>query len=237
MEKDLKVRKVKKLTGRYGKIQKIVEKELSCNAHDMDHTMRVYELALNLAKDEKGVDLDILKISALLHDIARVKEDVDKTGKICHAKESAKMSEEILLKLGYNKDKVDKIKSCILGHRYKTGYRPDTIEGKILFDSDKIDSLGAISIVRSVMWIQRNSASMFPKMDFKKYVKSNLFGGVEGGRIKDSSKHCLYYEHEIKTKKIPSMMFTKSGKKIARKRLKFNEIFLERLNKEVDGLL
>ncbi len=66
------------------KNKKLVEKELSCSAHSMDHVVRVYNLSLHLAENE-NVDLDVLKASALLHDIARVKEDNDHTGKIDHA--------------------------------------------------------------------------------------------------------------------------------------------------------
>lgn len=233
----MKIWKKKKLAGKYGKIQEIVERELSCSAHNMDHTMRVYNMALNIAKKEKSVDLDVLKCAVLLHDIARVKEDDDKTGNICHAQESAKMCVPILKKIGHGKERIEKIAHCILTHRYKTDNKPESIEAKILFDADKLDSLGAIMIMRAGAWIQRNGASIFPAMEYKKYVKANLVGGKENGRIKDSSKHSLYYEYEIKNKKLPGLMFTKTGKEIAKQRLKFNKIFLDRLMKEAEGIL
>ena len=53
----------------------------------------------------------------------------------------------------------------------------------------------------------------------------------------DNSKHCIFYEHEIKNKKLPALMYTKTGKKIAKERLKFLDMFLERLNKEAEGKL
>jgi len=61
----------------FDKIKKIVEKELECSAHNMDHIMRVYNLAMHIAKDDSGIDHNVLKASVLLHDIARVKEDSD----------------------------------------------------------------------------------------------------------------------------------------------------------------
>ncbi|MFZ2193014.1 MAG: HD domain-containing protein [Candidatus Moraniibacteriota bacterium] len=226
-----------KLRGKYQKIMGFVEKELYCSAHDLDHVMRVYNMALRIAKDEKNVDLDVLKSATLLHDIARVKEDNDKSGKTCHAMESANMSEKILISLNYPKDKIEKIKKCILSHRYKTESRAQTIEEKILFDADKLDSLGAIVIMRAGMWLGRNNANIFPKMTLEKYIKENLVGGKINGRIKDASKHCIYYEHEIKNKKLPGAMHTKSGKKIAKERLKFLDKFLDRLKKEAEGIL
>lgn len=224
-----------RLRGKYEKLKRIAEKELSCSAHGMDHVMRVYATALRIAKSENKVDLDVLKAATLLHDIARAKEDDDATGDVCHAEESAKMSGKILKNFGYSSERIEKIKHCIVSHRYKTNCRPQTIEAKILFDADKLDALGAIMIMRAGMWIGRNNASIFPKMKLRDYVKTNLVGGKINGRIKDSSQHCLYYEFEIKNKKIPSLMFTGAGKKIAKERLDFNYLFLERLKKEAQG--
>lgn len=60
-------------------------------SHAFDHTQRVYNLALHLAKSEK-VDLDIIKAATLLHDIARLKQDNKECG--CHAEEGGKMAEK-----------------------------------------------------------------------------------------------------------------------------------------------
>lgn len=79
---------------KYQKIKALVEKELSCSAHDIEHIMRVYNRCLHLAKDESNIDLDILKTSALLHDIARAKEDEDDSGNIDHAILEAEMAEK-----------------------------------------------------------------------------------------------------------------------------------------------
>lgn len=233
----MKIWKRKKLTGKYGKIQEEVERELACSAHDMDHVMRVYNMALKIASEEKGVDLDVLKAAVLLHDIARVKEDDDKSGKICHAEESAKMCVPILRKLKYSEDKINKIVHCILAHRFKNHHKPETIEAKILFDSDKLDSLGAIVMVRAGMWMGRNKCSIFPTMSLEKYAKENLMDGKLTGRIKDPSLHNIFYEHEIKNKKLPFVMNTKAGKKIALARLKFVDTFMDRLQKEAEGIL
>ncbi len=80
---------------------------------------RVYNLCLLLAKDEKDVDLEVLIPSALLHDIARVEESNDKTGKIDHAILGSIIAEDILKYLEYEEDKIEKIKHCILTHRFR----------------------------------------------------------------------------------------------------------------------
>jgi len=219
------------------KIRKIAKKELACSAHDMEHVMRVYNMAMKIAKTEKNVDYEILKAAVLLHDIARSKEDDDRTGKICHAKESAKMSKSILEKLGFSEGKIKKIQHCILAHRFKTNIKPEGVEAKILFDSDKLDSLGAMVIIRAGMWMGRHNCSIFPKMSLREYAKFNLVGGKLNGRIKNASLHNIFYEHEIKDKKLPGAMHTKTARKIAEERLKFTTDFLIRLKKEAKGIL
>lgn len=217
------------------KLKKEAKRELSCSAHDMEHVMRVFKTSLKIAEKEKGVNPDILMASVLLHDIARVKEDNDKSGKICHARESAKMAENILRQMGFSAGEIKKVQHCIRSHRFKSGIKPKSIEAKILFDADKLDSLGAIMIMRAGAWLARNSASIFPKMELQEYVKSNLVGGRSDGRIKDNSKHSFFYELELKNKKIPSAMYTRIGKEMAKKRLEFNESFWEQLKKENEG--
>jgi uncharacterized protein len=62
---------------RYYQLKMIAEREIvgASPAHDINHVMRVYNLCLELANYEPNVDLDILRTAALLHDIARTKED------------------------------------------------------------------------------------------------------------------------------------------------------------------
>ena len=116
---------------KFHKIKEAVEKELSCSAHNMDHVMRVYNLSLHLAENE-DVDLDVLKASALLHDIARVKEDNDHTGKTDHAILSSEMAVPILKELDFSDEQIKHIQDCIISHRYRTGNEPKTKEAQIL---------------------------------------------------------------------------------------------------------
>lgn len=212
------------------KIKRIVKEELSCSAHDFDHTQRVYNTCLKIAEN-KEVDLEVIKFSALLHDIARVEEDNDPTGKIDHAVLGAQKAEEILKDFNFEPDKIKKIKSCILSHRYKNDYEPNSEEAKILFDADKLDVLGAIGVARSFVWVGRNNANIYREVDIDDYKKNNL----EEGRIKDSTKHSPQIEFEIKIKHLKERMYTEEGKKMAKKRLEFFKDFLSRLEKEVKG--
>ena len=126
------------------RIRRVVETELSCSAHDMEHVNRVYRTCLKIAKGEDDVNLDVLKAAALLHDIARVKEDKDDSGNIDHAQLGAEMAVDILRELRFDEDDVIQIKHCIAAHRFRTMMEPSSKEARILFDADKLDVLGAI---------------------------------------------------------------------------------------------
>ena len=161
------------------KIKEIVEKELSCSAHNMDHVIRVYNRCLVIAENE-DVDLEVVRVAALLHDIARIKEDDDSTGETNHAVLGAEMSESILRELGFPEEKIKHIQDCILSHRYRTGDKPKTKEAEILFDADKLDVLGAVGIARAFVWVGRNNAHIYRKVDINEYIEENLEGGISG---------------------------------------------------------
>ena len=216
-------------------IKETVEKELSCSAHNMDHVMRVYHLCMHLAKDET-LDMEVLQAAALLHDIARVREDNDHTGKTDHALLSAEMAEPILKNLGFSDQKIKHVQDCIVSHRYRTGNTPKTIEAGILFDADKIDVLGAIGVARVFVWVGRNKANIYKKVNIDEYIKENLNGRING-RINDKTKHSPQIEYETKVKFILDKLHTKKGKEYGKERLEYFKNFLDRLEKEVKGEL
>ena len=222
---------------KYQKIKKIAEGNLKgCDAgHDINHALRVYDLCLKLARGIKDVDLEILQLAVLLHDIGGLKELKDKTGKVCHARKSAKMAQKILKNLKYPQEKIDKVIHCILAHRHRTGVKPETKEAKILFDADKLDALGALGVARAYIWIGKNNAKIYSNMPLEKYIRENIVGGKLNGRIKDKSKHNPFFEFELKLKRLPKRLYTLKAKKIARERLSYMTSFFDRLKKEVAG--
>ncbi len=215
-------------------IQKIVSDELSCCAHNFEHVMRVYNLSIYLAKGEK-IDMEVLKISALLHDIARRKEDNDKTGDIDHAILGAEMAENILKKINYSQDKINSVKHCVTTHRFRTGNKPKTKEAMILFDADKLDVLGAIGIARCYMFAGQQKQAIFSETPIDEYIKNNLFNGEINGRIKDNSKHASNIEFQIKLQYIPNKLYTSKAKIIGKEKVKYMKTFFNQLEKEIKG--
>lgn len=116
-------------------------------AHDLEHALRVREwgklLAEEEAEAEAAVDVTVIELAALLHDIGR-SGAVEKT----HAESSAGLAVNILHKAGYSEDIVLKVRDAILAHSREAGHEPNTLEAKILYDADKLDFVGAIGLGR-----------------------------------------------------------------------------------------
>ncbi|MBZ9689145.1 HD domain-containing protein [Clostridium estertheticum] len=218
---------------KHKRIIEIVQDKLTCSAHNLDHVFRVYNLCLLLSKHEKDVDLEVLIPSALLHDIARVEESEDKTGEIDHAILGCKIAEDILRKLEYEEEQIKKIKHCIMTHRFRTGNEPNTIEAKILFDSDKLDVIGACGIARTFMLSGQFGQRLTVNESLDNYLNANT---VENGRIKDVSKHTPFIEYEVKFKKIPDKLYTKKAREIGKIRLEFMKEYFNRLKLEIQGI-
>ena len=222
---------------RYKPLIDSVKQELSVAAHDMEHIIRVYRQCLHLAKFEDNVDIHILKTAAILHDIARAREDNDPSRTIDHASLGAKMSKEILRHLDYSENQINQITHCIRSHRFRESESPMTIEAKILFDADKLDVLGPVGIARSFMISGAFHQSMYLDTNLDEYIKENLLNGKPDGRIIDVSKHSPNLEFENKFRKIPGRLYTQKGREIGRKRLDYMERFFEDLKKQIDGHL
>lgn len=192
-------------------------------SHDWDHTQRVYNLCLRIGKTEKA-DTEILEIAALLHDIGRGHQDECK-GAVCHAEKGAELARKLLSEAGMQKEKIDRIIHCIEAHRFRGKKIPETIEAKILFDADKLDSIGAVGIGRDFLFAGEIGAKLHNKnVDIKKtkpYTKEDT----------------AYREYLVKLRKVKDRMLTKVGKRLARGRHKFMVEFFDRMNKEMDGIL
>jgi uncharacterized protein len=139
-------------TQQWETILRLVRKEMktALNSHGWDHVKRVYDCCLKLGKKEKG-DLVILRLAALLHDIGRREEHASK-GKICHARVGAQKAEMILSQFGVPEETKQEVLHCIRSHRFRGKQCPESLEARILFDADKLDSIGAVGIGRAFLF-------------------------------------------------------------------------------------
>lgn len=190
-------------------------------SHGPDHTERVYRMALAIGA-KLGARLDILAAAALLHDIGRRHETAGR-GSICHARKGAEMAAATLADLGFSAEDTEAIVHCIRSHRFRGGETPLTLEAEILFDADKLDSIGAVGIGRAF-----------------------LFAGQIGARLHDaeidhahthpySAEDTAYREFRVKLSRVRDQMRTGPGRKLAEQRHAFMEIFFDELNREIYG--
>lgn len=187
--------------------------------HDQAHTERVHALSLRIASEENA-DQEIVAAAALLHDIARAKED---QGEIFdHAVEGANMAKRVLKEVRFPLNKIRDVVYCINVHRFREGLQAQTLEAKILQDADRLDILGAIGIARVFSrggW--GNKPIYNPEISPKqKYDGASL----------TSVNHILE-----KLLKVKETINTQAGRRIAEGRHRFVEAFLERFLKEWNG--
>ena len=190
-------------------------------SHGPDHSERVFRTAMAMGR-AMAARLEILAPAALLHDIGRNRES-NSQGSVCHANEGAVMAEPILRKLGYGDNDIDAICHCIRAHRFRSATEPESLEAKILFDADKLDSIGAIGIGRAF-----------------------LFAGQIGARLHNaeldpeetrsySTEDTAYREFQVKMSRVRDQMLTPIGQNLAQKRHEFMEHYFSELNREIYG--
>jgi uncharacterized protein len=99
-----------------------------------------------------------------------------------------------------------------------------TLEAKILYDADKLDSIGAVGIGRAFLFAGQMGAKLHNDrdvdiLDCKPYSKEDT----------------AYREFKFKMSKIKDRMLTLEGRRLAEERHVFMEVFFERLEKETKG--
>ncbi len=201
------------------------------SAHDFEHILRVMLMAERLARGEGG-DVEIARAAALLHDIARHDEDsLAKSGQapgatqMDHAEVSANAAHAYLLQNGAEENFAARVAEAIRSHRFRGMARPETLEAKILFDADKLDSIGAIGVARAyaICGLMNQKLWSEPKAD------------AVATRNQHNEGHTPMDEYHVKLKYLRERFFTASAKKIAVRRDAFMREFFEQLTREVRG--
>ncbi len=198
-------------------VSRILEGEPS--THDMSHIERVESTCMKIQANEGG-DLQVLRLSALLHDVGIVQEHRQGGD---HAVYSAHIARQFLEDNGAEAKLVDHVTSCILSHRFSRGIQAQTLEAMILQDADRIDALGAVGIFRSLV-----------SMGALRTLKQTT------GTVKETSMnaytedpfHGFYDYMERKPFKIAQRLNTATAKEIAEHRFKIMCLYMEKLREE-----
>ena len=197
--------------------------EGSDSAHDMDHILRVTKMAEKLARAE-GADVEVVRVAALLHDIARKDEDVGEA-KIDHAELAADQALQLLLDRGASADFAERVGTAIRSHRFRGTRQAITLEAQVLFDADKLDAIGAIGVARSYAV----AGSLNQKLCGGPFEAGNA------DRYQHHSAHTPVAEFEVKLSKLRDRFHTATAQAIARSRHDFMLEFFQQLEREAAG--
>ena len=202
-------------------LKKEVEKIMNNDpAHDFEHVMRVFKNAESICKKEKANKKLVLS-AALLHDIVSYPKS-DKRSKQSSI-ESAKKSEKILKKFSFSENEINIVSDAIRDHSFSQNKIPETLEGKILQDADRLDAIGAIGIAR-----------VFATGGSLKRPFYNIDDPFCKNRKPDDKTWTVDHFFQ-KLLKLESLMNTKTGKIEAKRRTKILKEYLKMLKQEISS--
>ena len=169
----------------------------NADGHGLDHSMRVYKNAMLLAETEPTADRFIVALSALLHDADDYK---------LFQTENNANARNFLKSANVDPETTDRICEVInsVSFSKNRGKKPETIEGQIVQDADRLDAIGAIGIARTF-----------------------AFGGKHNRSLESSIDH--FHEKLLLLK---DMLNTEKAKDLAESRHLFMEQFLKEWEKE-----
>ncbi|WNM19718.1 HD domain-containing protein [Flavobacterium capsici] len=193
------------------------------SGHDWFHIERVYKNALLIAQSEV-CNLEIVKLGALLHDIADSKfHNGDETV-------GPKTARTFLESQNVSEVTIIHVINIIENISFKGGNfekKFNSIELEIVQDADRLDAIGAIGIARTFNYGGFKNRQLFnpaipPKLNMTKEEYKNS----------DAPTINHFYEKLLLLK---DKMNTKTGKEIAKERHLFMEKFLSQFYAEWEG--
>lgn len=201
-------------------IRNLLEGEGS--GHDWWHIHRVRNNALNIAK-VYNVDLFVVELAALLHDIAdhKLHDGDEEIGprKAAEWMDNQKVLEEV-------KNHVLQIMQEV---SFSKGKKPSSLEGKIVQDADRLDAIGAIGIARTFAFGGYKKREMYnPEIPPVAYATLEDY--------KKNTNPTLNHFYE-KLLLLRDMMNTEEAKNIAHERHQFMEQYLKQFYQEWEGRL
>jgi uncharacterized protein len=192
--------------------------------HDWWHIYRVLKLAQKIAAKET-VDLFVVELAALLHDIADPKfhEGDEEIG--------PRIAREFMEKQGIDLPTIDHVVNIIKNMSFKNSFGRvefSSPEMDVVRDADRLDAIGAIGIARAF-----NFGGFKNRPLYDPEIKPELNMSKE--KYKQSMSPTLNHFYE-KLLLLKDKINTSAGRQIAEERHQFMEIFLERFLMEWEGV-
>jgi len=192
--------------------------------HDWFHIERVWKLARHIGQVEGNVDMTIVELGALLHDIADSKfHDGDE-------EIGPKMAREWLEAEGVDEHIIEQVVNIVAHISFKgslEGQRWMSPELAIVQDADRLDGMGAIGIARTF-----NYGGFKGRALYDPAIEPNLNMTKEEYKASNSPTLNHFYEKLLLLK---DKMNTTTGRQMAEGRHAFMEQYLEQFYEEWKG--
>ncbi|MGJ8548549.1 HD domain-containing protein [Winogradskyella wichelsiae] len=194
--------------------------------HDWFHIERVYKNSLLIAEQE-NVDLTVVALAALLHDIADPKfHDGDETL-------GSKVASTFLIKQNVAPEIIKHVTQIIDNMSFKNSFDLNTSfnskEMEVVQDADRLDAIGAVGIARCF-----NYGGFKNRALYNPEIEPNL--AMSKSEYKNSEAPTINHFYE-KLLLLKDKMNTKTGKQIATERHLYMEGFLKQFFAEWEGNL
>ena len=192
------------------------------SGHDYYHTVRVYRIATEIAKQEYA-DVNIVQLAALLHDV-----DDKKLSPETHA--TKKNAVDFMMANRVDADIINIVCKIIdeVSFAGTDSVVPSTIEGKCVQDADRLDAIGAIGIARTFAYGGSRGRKIYDP-DIKPRIGMSK---EEYQKNMNSTSINHFYEKLLLLK---DMMNTTAGKKMAEHRQAIMQEFLNEFLAEWKG--
>jgi uncharacterized protein len=206
------------------KAEAFVKKQMGNDAtgHDWFHVDRVRRNALAICKQENSGDPFIVELAALLHDISDEKLNES-------AEKGREKLDTFLKTLSLPADQTDRISEIIETISFKggKGSKLSSAEAEIVQDADRLDAIGAIGIARAFAYGGKKGQLIYdPEINIREEMS------IEEYRNGKSTSIHHFYEKLLKLK---DRLNTQTAKKLAERRHKMMELFLDEFYKEWNG--
>ncbi len=199
----------------------VAERDDGDPSHDLGHFRRVWNLVRRLAAAEAPeADMLVLLAASYLHDLVNTPKDSPARAEA--SRHSAEAAVALLHEQGFPADRLEAVRHAIEAHSYSAGIEPRSREAEILQDADRLESLGAVGLARLFAVSGRMGRRLFDPGD-----------PFADRRPLDDVAFAL--DH-VRTKldRLPALMRTATGRRLAEARLAFVHRFLEELARELE---
>ena len=191
--------------------------------HDWLHIERVMNTAEKILKKEKADKL-VVMLGLLFHDVADPKfHSGDKM-------KGPKITSAFLKELELAPDTINRVVDITSNISYNGGFdKKEKLSRELMVarDADRLDAIGAVGIARAFNYGGYAGRKMYdPAIKPEKYSSEQEYRNNKAPTLNH------FYEKLLNLK---DGMYTKTGKKIARKRHDYMEDFISRFKKEIKG--